>query len=138
MGDKAAAAAKSSPEGKLGRETILGDKAAAAAKSSPEGKLGRETSLGDKAAAAANNSPEGKSGTLLARPGETGCGALHTFVVRNGTYQEGRQAWETRRQRQPRAAQKGNHEGRQAWETRRQRHHDHPAISELSNPVIEK
>ena len=29
-----------------------------------------------------------------------------------------------KRQRQPRAAQKGNHEGRQAWETRRQKHHD--------------
>ena len=41
-------------------------------------------------------------------------------------------------QRQPRAAQKGNHEERQVWETRRQRHHDHFAISEISNPVIEK
>ena len=27
---------------------------------------------------------------------------------------------------------KGNHEGRQAWETRRQRHHDHLAISEMT------
>ena len=34
--------------------------------------------------------------------------------------QEERQAWKRRRQRKPRAAQKGNHEGRPAWETRRQ------------------
>ena len=72
-------------------------------------KSGRETSLGDNGgsgnqeqpwkgnklgdkAAAAKSSPEGKW----------------------------RQAWETRRQPQPRTAQKENHEGRQAWETRRQ------------------
>ena len=36
-----------------------------------------------------------------------------------------------------RAAQNGDHEGRQAWETRRQRHHGHLAISGISNPVIE-
>ena len=47
--DKVAAATKSSPEQKSGRETSLGDKAAAAAKS-------RETSLGDKAAAASRPS----------------------------------------------------------------------------------
>ena len=69
LGDKAAPAAKSGPEGKLWRETSLGDKAAparteimkgnklgdkvaAAAKSSPEWRSWRETSLGDKAAAA--------------------------------------------------------------------------------------
>ena len=34
-------------------------------------------------------------------------------------HEEG-QAWETRRQRQLRAAQNGDHEGRQAWKTRRQ------------------
>ena len=33
-------------------------------------------------------------------------------------YHEERQAWETRRQRQLRAAQNRGHEGRQAWETR--------------------
>ena len=58
--DKAAAAAKSSPEGKSWRETILGDKAAAATKSSPEGKSRRETCLGDKAAA--TSSPYGDFG----------------------------------------------------------------------------
>ena len=41
-------------------------------------------------------------------------------AAENGDH-EGRQAWETRRQRQPRAAQNGDHEERQAWETRRQR-----------------
>ena len=39
----------------------LGDKVAAAAKSSPKGKSGRETSCGDKAAAAAKSSPEWRS-----------------------------------------------------------------------------
>ena len=50
LGDKAATAAKSSPEKKSWRETSLGDKAAAAAKSNPEETSLRETSLGDKAA----------------------------------------------------------------------------------------
>ena len=41
-------------------------------------------------------------------------------AAQNGDH-EGGQAWKTTRQRQPRAAQNGDHEGRQAWDTRRQR-----------------
>ena len=89
LGDKAAAAAKSSREWRSWSETSLGDRTAAAAKSSPGWRSWSETSLGDKAAAAAKSSPKGKSGR------ET--------------------SWETRQQ--PRAAQNGNHEGRQAWNT---------------------
>ena len=45
----------------LWRETSLGDKAAAAANSSPKGRSSRKASLGDKAATAAKNNQEGKS-----------------------------------------------------------------------------
>ena len=41
-------------------------------------------------------------------------------AAQDGNHEEG-QSWETRQQRQPRAAQNGDHEGRQAWEARRQR-----------------
>ena len=61
LGDKTAAAAKSSPEWRSWRETSLGHKTAAAAKSSPEWRSWRETSLGDKAAAAAKSSPAWRS-----------------------------------------------------------------------------
>ena len=44
-GDKAVAAAKSSPEWRSGRQ-MKGDKAVAAAKSSPEWRSGRETNEG--------------------------------------------------------------------------------------------
>ena len=68
--ERQVAAAKRSPEGKPCRETSLGDKAAAATKSSQkgnrEGRQGnsgsQEQKVGDKAAAAAQRSPEGKSG----------------------------------------------------------------------------
>ena len=70
-------------------------------KSSREGNSGRETSLEGKAAAAIKSSSGGKS-----------------YI------QERHPRADQKRQRQPRAAQKGNHEGRQAWETRRQKHHD--------------
>ena len=61
LGEKAAAAAKSSPKGKSGRETSLEEKAALATKRSPEWRSWRETRLGDKAAAAAKSSPEWRS-----------------------------------------------------------------------------
>ena len=97
------------PRREMRKGDKLGDKAAAAAKSSPEGKSGRETSLEDKAAAATKSSP----GMEIMMGDKLG-------------------------RRQLRAAQNGNHEGRRAWETRWQRHHDHLAISGISNPVIEK
>ena len=66
--------------GRAAKSEIMGDKAAAAAK--------RETSLGDKAAAAAKS--DIMKGDKLVRQGGSG-------------------------------SQERNHEGRQAWETRRQR-----------------
>ena len=78
---------KRDKSGKPRTETSLGDKAAGVAKSRPERKLSRETSLGEKATAAGKNCPEGN-------------------IV-------GWQAWETRWQRRPGAAHKGNHKGRQ-------------------------
>ena len=145
------------PRAKSGTETSLGTTAAAAAKSEimkrqawetrrqrrPRAKLRRETSLRNKTAVAAKR--EIMKGDKLERQGGSGSQKPN---------HEGRQAWETRRQRQPRAksgretslgdraaaaakseimkgdklgrqdgggSQKKNHEGRQAWETRRQR-----------------
>ena len=88
LGDKAAAAAKSSPEWRSWRETSLGDKTAAAAKSSPEWRSWRETSLGDKGGSGSQEQPRMQ-------------------IMKGGKWSE------TRRQRQPRAAQNGDHEGRQ-------------------------
>ena len=79
------------PRAKSGTETSLGTTAAEAAKSEIM-KGDRETSLGDKAAGAAKS--EIMKGDKLHRQGSSGS------QKRN---HEGRQAWETRRQRQPRA-----------------------------------
>ena len=105
LGDKAAAAAKSSPEW---RSWSLEGKAAAAAKSSPEWRSWRETSLGDKAAAEAKSSPEGRSWRATSL-GDKAAGAAKPRVE----IMKGDKWRETRQQRQPRAAQNGDHEGRQ-------------------------
>ena len=68
----------------------------------PKAQSGTKTSLGNTAAAAAKSGI--MKGDKLGR--QAGSGSQERSY-------EGRQAWETRRQRQ-------NHEGRQAWETRRQ------------------
>ena len=85
MGDKAAAAAKSDvmKGDKLGRQGGSG---------SQKRNRERETSFADKAAAAAKS--EIMKGDKLGRQGGSGS------QERN---HEGRQAWETRRQRQPKA-----------------------------------
>ena len=76
------------PRAKLGRETSLRDKAAAAAKR----EIMKGDKLGRRAAAAAKS--EIRKGDKLERQGGSGS------QKRN---HEGRQVWETRRQRQPRA-----------------------------------
>ena len=70
--------------------------------------------------------------------GRLGAAAISVISMQGDKWRETNEGWETRRQRQPRAAQKGNHEGRQVWETRWQRCSDQAAISEISSPVIEK
>ena len=85
MGNKAAAAAKS--------EVMKGHKLGETRwQRQPKAKSGTETSLGDQAAAAAKS--EVMKGDKLEK--QDGSGSQE----RN---HEGRQAWETRRQRQPRA-----------------------------------
>ena len=72
--------------------------------------------LGDKVAAAAKSSSKEKSARRETRQGGSGGQQQPTSEIMKGD-----KAWETRQQRQPRAAQNGDHEGRQAWKTSRQR-----------------
>ena len=119
LGDKAAAATKSSPEGKSWRdkqawETRRQRQPRAAQKGNHEGRQAwEETRRQRQPRAVQKGNHEGRQAWETRRQQQP-------RAVQNGNH-EGRQAWETRRQRQPRAVQKGNHEGRQAWETRRQR-----------------
>ena len=108
------AAAKSSPEWGSWRETSLGSKAAAAAKSSLERRSWRAKSLGDKAAAAAKRSPEWRWWRETNGASTDGSQEQARMEIMKGDKpRETRQRQPTRRQREPSAAQNGDHEGRQ-------------------------
>ena len=111
-GHKVAAAAKTSPEGNQeGRqawETRWPRQPRAAQKGDHEGdKLRRQGGTGSQE----QPMMEIMKGDKLGRQGGSGMATVCRFRGKVGT---------PRRQRQPRAAQNGDHEGRQAWETRRQ------------------
>ena len=122
-GDKAAAAAKSSQEGKSCRET-KGDKATAAANTNPEGKSGRQTSWKTRRQRQKGNHRQGNSGSQEQTRREIGkgepLGDKATAAAKSSP--EGKSlretSWETKQEQkgnqEGRTAGRQNHEGRQA------------------------